>query len=403
MQWVGCWWLYSLIVDSSSQILPTSLDLHKSVFHHSICPKSTFWKRKVQICWEKKEKKKKSEPALLLLVSAQFCWQRTETLVIAASAAQPAVNYPNCLCWRLAVCLQLYANKGLWIIIKLSLLDFGSRLLLLSSPSCTAHCQICLFCCLYREGSEIYLDGCRIPSQCHLLLKDIHFVLYNSVAAWVLSAAVSLQHKNKTQNHCCLPWNIYGPISSLITVFTISLILRTADILSQDAWVNANGYQWLLVTLTRPKPHRPPTTDRAINLQQIVLQSRPTNQEACRVTKHPLNLSLLVFSEDDYCLCLWRWIEQATSKDPPTPHPSHSPLSLHCTVMALRGDTIWWWNESVQLQPQPTEAPHVTSTEDRERHRPHCGQSAKCDTTHANTIKERSNAFICCLFLGSQS
>lgn len=105
------------------------------------------------------------------------------------------------------------------------------------------------------------------------------------------------------------------------------------------------------ISVARPKRHRPPTTDRAINLQQIVLQSRPTNQEACHVTKHPPNLSLLVFSEDDYCLCLWRWIEQATSKHPLSP----SSLFLHCTVT---GDTIWWWNVSVRL-------PHVTSTRQR--------------------------------------
>lgn len=47
-------------------------------------------------------------------------------------------------------------------------------------------------------------------------------------------------------------------------------------------------------------------------IYNTVLQAGLNNQEVCHVTKNPLNLSLLVFSEDDYCLCLWRWIVQAT-------------------------------------------------------------------------------------------
>lgn len=73
--------------------------------------------------------------------------------------------------------------------------------------------------------------------------------------------------------------------------------------------------------------HQQQTEPQIYNRQSC---SPPTNQEVCHVTKNPLNLSLLVFSEDDYCLCLWRWIEQATHECT----SSLPPLSL---------STAKWW------------------------------------------------------------
>lgn len=97
---------------------------------------------------------------------------------------------------------------------------------------------------------------------------------------------------------------------------------------------------------------------------------QPTNQEACHLTKHPLHLSLSLFSEDDYCLCLWRWIEQATSK-----HTSPS-LSLLCKVMAVFGDTIWWWKVCVQLRALRKSCCHIYRTESRITQ---CEGSSNCD------------------------
>lgn len=57
--------------------------------------------------------------------------------------------------------------------------------------------------------------------------------------------------------------------------------------------------------------------------KKIVLQSRPTKQEICHAIKNVLILSLLVFSEDDYCMFM-KMDGAATTGAPPRPPPLSS-------------------------------------------------------------------------------
>lgn len=71
--------------------------------------------------------------------------------------------------------------------------------------------------------------------------------------------------------------------------------------------------------------------------KKIVLQSRPTKQEICHATKNVLNLSLLVFSEDDYCMFM---------KMDGAPPPS---IIVNTATVATE-DTTWRSDLSLQIR-----------------------------------------------------
>lgn len=174
MELAGLWWLYSQIVDSSSQSLPTSSNLHKSAFYqhmslHFVEDKRTSLWKNIRACF-----------------AVGLC---PVLLTSAAQLIEVAINYHNCLFWLLGIhlpslCQLIHLAQPLFPTAHKHYECSGSLQSVYTAPSLPY-----LLSFRVNPGSHSHVH--RMWPSCCLLLKILILLFIAlTVAAWFLQHMV---------------------------------------------------------------------------------------------------------------------------------------------------------------------------------------------------------------------